>query len=94
MNNQKTLDGIAVGESAIIGECIKDGSIGVRLSDLGLLHGREVRCVGRAPLGDPLMLAVGGRVIAMRGRDLAAIAVSNIQGECFEEKSNRKKAKK
>ena len=94
MNNQKTLDGIGVGERAVIGEYAAEGSVGIRLADLGFLRGREVRCVGRAPLGDPLMLTAGGRVIAMRGRDLAAVTVLNIRGESFEQKDNRKNRKK
>ncbi len=89
MNNQRRLDGIDVGERATVGGYTAEGSTGIRLADLGFLRGRVVRCVGRAPLGDPVMLAVGGRVVAVRGRDLAAVTVLNIRGESFEQKDDR-----
>ena len=59
------------------GECLTvssvSGDVVARLFDLGFFPGARIRCLGTAPLGDPLMLAVGGRVIAVRKRDLAAI---------------------
>lgn len=44
-----------------------------RLLDLGFQRGERVRCVGVSPLGDPLMLAVGGKVIAVRKCELKKI---------------------
>ena len=49
------------------------GNAAARLLDLGLFVGARIRCLGTTPLGDPLMLSVGGRVIAVRKRDLASI---------------------
>ena len=61
------------------GECLTVSSVSgdavARLFDLGFFPGARIRCLGAAPLGDPLMLAVGGRVIAVRKRDLAEIIV-------------------
>ena len=60
-----------------VGECLTvsgiSGDVAARLLDLGLFVGARIRCLGAAPLADPLMLAVGGRVIAIRKRDLASI---------------------
>ena len=76
MNKARTLDTISVGESLYISNI--DASCGEleRLSALGVYVGARVRSVGRGPLGDPLMLAVGGRVIAVRRRNLSAILVA------------------
>ena len=41
--------------------------------DLGFLVGERVRCVGVSPMGDPLMLVVGGKVVALRRRELKSI---------------------
>ena len=65
--------------SAKVGECMTvneiSGNATARLFDLGFFLGARVRCLGRAPLGDPMMFSVGGRVIAVRKRDLTSIIV-------------------
>ena len=66
-----TLADIRVGESMTVRSA--SGEAALRFFDLGFFRGANVRCLGRAPLGDPLMLSVGGRVIAVRKRNLKSI---------------------
>ena len=68
---EATLASIKVGECMTVRKI--SGNAAARLLDLGLFVGARIRCLGAAPLADPLMLAVGGRVIAIRKRDLASI---------------------
>ncbi len=70
---EATLASIKAGECMTVREI--SGNAAARLLDLGLFVGARIRCLGAAPLGDPLMLAVGGRVIAIRKRDLMSITV-------------------
>ena len=70
---EATLASIKVGECLTVSRI--SGDVAARLLDLGLFVGARIRCLGVAPLADPLMLAVGGRVIAIRKRDLASIIV-------------------
>ena len=73
MKKDRTLDSISVGERLYITRLDITAEESVRLRDLGLLVGREVRSVGESPLGDPVMLVAGGRVIAARRRDLRSV---------------------
>jgi Fe2+ transport system protein FeoA len=70
---EKTLASIKVGECLTVRAI--SGNASARLFDLGFSLKAEIRCLGTAPLGDPLMLSVGGRVIAVRKRDLMSITV-------------------
>ena len=62
------------------GECLwvlsVSGEGAVRLFDLGFFSGARIRCVGIAPFGDPVMITVGGRVVALRRRDLAYVSAA------------------
>ena len=73
MKKERTLDSISVGESLYITRLDLIGGVTERFCDLGFSAGQEVRSVGESPLGDPIMLLVGGRVIAARRRDLGSI---------------------
>ena len=44
-----------------------------RLLALGVRPGAEVRVVRRAPLGDPMEIAVGGTLIAIRHAEAAGV---------------------
>ena len=73
MKKERTLDSISMGERLYITRLDLMGGVTERLCDLGFSVGQEVRSVGESPLGDPIMLVVGGRVIAARRRDLGSI---------------------
>ncbi len=48
----------------------------LRLMELGLLPGTEVRFVRRAPLGDPMEVEVRGFHLSLRAREAAYIGVT------------------
>jgi ferrous iron transport protein A len=47
-----------------------------RLLEMGFVPGTDVKIVGRAPMGDPLELEVGGGRVSIRKAQAAAILVS------------------
>jgi Fe2+ transport system protein FeoA len=44
-----------------------------RLRELGFTTGEVIRIVGRAPLGEPLMVEVRGAIVALRNSEAACI---------------------
>ena len=73
MKFKKALDSIGIGERREVSSLDLKGEVRRRFIDLGFFRGERVRCVGASPLGDPIMLVVGGKVIAVRRRDLMKI---------------------
>ena len=73
MKSRVTLAAMQVGECLTVLYVESSEEVRRRLFDLGFAVGERIRCVGESPLGDPVMLTVGGRVIAMRRRDLKNI---------------------
>jgi len=48
----------------------------LRLMELGLLPGTEIRFVRRAPLGDPMEVEVRGFHLSLRAREAASIGIA------------------
>lgn len=48
----------------------------IRLMELGLIEGAEVRVIRRAPLGDPLQVRLGDCDLSLRSSDAACIDVA------------------
>ncbi len=46
-----------------------------RLRELGFTTGESIRIVGRAPLGEPLMVEVRGAIVALRKTEAACIQI-------------------
>jgi len=63
------------GQSGRIREFLGAHDMHLRLMELGLLPGTEVRLVRMAPLGDPLELEVRGYCLSLRKAEAATIAV-------------------
>lgn len=72
MTEKKSLDSLSTGDSLVLSH-IEPSESRRRMLDLGFLVGERVRCVGVSPMGDPLMLVVGGKVVALRRRELKSI---------------------
>lgn len=49
--------------------------LAVRLEKMGLAAGGEIRCLFRAPSGDPTAYYVGGVTVALRAQDAENIEV-------------------
>lgn len=70
-----TLNDIRPGESAELASLSAEGPMLRRLLDLGFAENTIIKCLGRAPLGDPKAFLVRGSVIALRREDCAGITV-------------------
>jgi ferrous iron transport protein A len=59
------LSEIKIGNCATV-TSISDSSIRLKLMEMGLLPGREVTVLFRAPLGDPIAIDVNGYMLSLR----------------------------
>ena len=75
------LSHLAVGQSAVIYRIGVEGSLRRRLQDLGLLCGRQVICLHRAPWGGPTAYGVCNTVLGLRKEDAARIFVETEGGD-------------
>jgi Fe2+ transport system protein FeoA len=71
------LDAVAPGQAVVVDhiEGAVDGTV-LRLMELGLVPGASVTVTRRAPLGDPLELAVLGTRVCLRRHEARAFVVS------------------
>ncbi len=71
-----TLDQLAAGERAVIVSVDCPPNIARRLMELGVLPGTEVQVIRRAPLGDPLEIALRGVHLSLRKSEARHIDVT------------------
>lgn len=64
------------GQRGIVTEFSGDDGQQMRLMEMGLLPGTEVRFVRKAPLGDPLEVEVRGFHLSLRKVEASRIAIS------------------
>lgn len=67
------------GRAKVIGVAGTD-SVGVRLLEMGLIPGVEVRLLGTAPLGDPLEFELRGYRLSLRRSEAARVEVEGDRG--------------
>ncbi len=67
------LSELPVGRGGMVTKLICAPSLGIRLEDLGLTEGTEVRCLHKSPAGSPAAYEIRGAVIALRRGDAAQI---------------------
>jgi Fe2+ transport system protein FeoA len=70
------LDSAPQGTPLRIIEVGKSGHFPHRLMELGLIEGKEIKVLRRAPLGDPMHLRLGDYELSLRSSDAALIDVS------------------
>ena len=70
----KTLSISEINESVIIYSVI-DCHLKSRLMEMGLVVGKEVKVIFKAPMGDPIAVNVGGYILAIRLDEAALIIV-------------------
>lgn len=70
-----TLDELKIGKSAVITAVGGEGALRLRLLDMGLIPGTEVKTVKTAPLGDPIEINVRGYSLTIRKSDASEIEV-------------------
>lgn len=73
-----TLDLLAPDHSGSITAVHATGMAGERMAALGLIPGRRVAMLRRAPFGGPLHLAVGPAELMIRRADARAVVLSHI----------------
>ena len=57
---------LKVDQRALIVEVSGDDGIAIRLMEMGLTDGEEIRLIGFAPLGDPIEFLVRGYRLSLR----------------------------
>ena len=72
---QKTLDEFVIGEAGIIANIGGDGKIRRRLFDMGITPGAEVYLRKKAPLGDPIEIAIRGYELTLRKAEAAHVEI-------------------
>lgn len=70
------LDALVAGERAVIVSLECPPAVTRRLMELGLIPGTEVELIRRAPLGDPIEIAVRGVHLSVRRSEARRIDVS------------------
>lgn len=67
---------LAVGQQARVVRVTEADEISLRLLEMGLTPGVVVKCLGRAPLGDPLEFEVRGYRLSVRKSEAERVEVS------------------
>ncbi len=70
----KSLAEIEKGEIGVISE-IENGSLSLRLMEMGCVIGEEVKLKAVAPLGDPIAIEVAGYSLSLRKKDASKIKI-------------------
>jgi ferrous iron transport protein A len=73
-----TLDQLAPDHSASITSVHASGMAGERMAALGLIPGKRVAMLRRAPFGGPLHLAIGPTELMIRRADARAVVLDHI----------------
>lgn len=66
---------LAVGQSGFIRGIRARGELGRRLRDMGLMPGVRLTVRGRAPLGDPVSVALDGYDLSLRCQEARQVLV-------------------
>lgn len=74
-----TLDSLKQGDLAKILDVTGDDGVAVRLMEMGLTEGEEIRLIGFAPLGDPIEFEIRGYRISLRSSEAGRVAVEPLQ---------------
>ena len=72
----RTLAQLAVGESASVATVTDADEISIRLMEMGLIPGTELKVLGVAPLGDPLEIEVRGYRLSIRKSEAARVQLT------------------
>ena len=64
---------LARGETGRISEILGDDDLAIQLMEMGLVPGIDIRCIGSAPLGDPLEFELLGFHLSLRRKECERI---------------------
>ena len=77
---ERTLDHLQNGESAQVTHVLVQGKIKRRLVEMGITPGTKITVTKRAPLGDPIEIALRGYKLTIRRADAEGIRVTGRMG--------------
>ena len=66
---------LVVGESSLVQRITGAGDVSRRLLEMGVTPGVEIRCLGAAPLGDPLEFELRGYRLSLRKSEAQQIEI-------------------
>ena len=72
-----TLDTLPVGQSAQITEIQGADAIAIRLMEMGLTEGEEIRVLAVAPLGDPVEYEIRGYRLSLRRTEARRVVIQS-----------------
>ncbi len=68
-----TLDKLQIGKEAVISAVHGEGTLRLRLLDMGLIPNTRVKVVRIAPMGDPMELLIRGYSLTLRLEDASNV---------------------
>lgn len=71
-----TLADLAVGQAARVAQVEGVDEISIRLMEMGLIPGTELRVLGVAPLGDPLEIELRGYRLSVRKSEATRVQIT------------------
>jgi len=69
----KDLTSATIGSKVVVKDLAKESSYRKRLLDMGVTPGVTMHIIGKAPLGDPIEVAVRGYKLVLRKSEASAI---------------------
>ena len=75
--NEKTLDEVCLGETAVVKKLDARGAARMRFLDLGIVCGTEIKPLFKSVFGDPVAFQIRGTVIALRQKDCRTIIIKD-----------------
>lgn len=73
----KTLAELSVGDRGVVAKVNGEGAIRRRLFDMGITPGAEVYLRKKAPLGDPIEIAIRGYELTLRKAEAANVEITS-----------------
>lgn len=72
-----SLEEVSIGATVRVCDVSGGDPVAIRLMEMGVTPGVEVRLVGKAPFGDPLELELRGYRLSIRRQEAARVAISD-----------------
>ena len=72
-----SLDDVPVGSTVRVQDVAGGDQVAIRLLEMGVTPGVEIRLVGKAPFGDPLELELRGYRLSIRRQEAARVAIGD-----------------
>ncbi len=74
-DSQTTLDRVRVGDACRVVDIAGEDAVAIRLFEMGLTPGTQIRVIGQAPFGDPMELELRSYHLSIRRAEAARVTV-------------------